>query len=684
MKLSRDWLSDFVDLTGISDELLAARMTEIGHAIEGIDRHGDDTVLDAEVTTNRIDAMSHFGMARELAAAFGRNLMPLASELADPAKGKDASRGSVRVSIHAPAMCRRYTALVIRGVTVKPSSEVIAQRLEAVGLRPINNVVDVTNYVMLALGHPLHAFDLARIEGRSIHVRAGLPGETMKSLDGAMRTITADTVVIADGRRAVALGGIIGGAESEISSSTRDVLLECAWFEPSAIRRTARRLGIRTDASYRFERRVDPDDTLAAIQYAADLIEHEAGGVREEPVDVIAGTSEPRRIVLRNDRLHEASAGAVGSGYALELFRRLGMAAESVGNGIAVTVPSYRGDIAEEMDLVEEVLRFYGIDKIPSSLPRLTTGDVRRNDMADAEDQARDVLAASGFTEVVTYSFIPATSNALFTDEPQLEISNALSENLAAMRLTLLPGLLETVVYNRGYGTRDGAFFEVGRIYRPAGGEGVGVEEAHRATLVLYGAVGSHWGDPKRQVDFFDAKGVVEQLARRFRADLQFEPSAFEWLQRGRQAVARVGDAMVATAGVLSSEVLSRFGIKAEILAAEIDLGVLAGTKSAWTIAPVSRYPGVPMVLGLLHSRELSYRRIVDAISSLAIPDLQEVGLRDRFVPDDNADEVKTTLGMWYQAFDRSLAQDDVAAAHQRLAARLAELLPVRVIGPAA
>jgi phenylalanyl-tRNA synthetase beta chain len=681
MKLSRDWLSDFVDLTGISDEVLAARMTEIGHAIEGMDKHGDDTVLDAEITTNRIDAMSHLGMARELAAAFGRSLMPLATELTTPPKSKGGSEGSVRIVIDAPEMCRRYTGLVIRGVTIKPSSQVIARRLEAAGLRPINNVVDITNYVMLALGHPLHAFDLALIADQTIHVRAGRPGEVLKSLDGEMRSITPGTVVIADGRRAVALGGIIGGAESEISASTRDILLECAWFEPASIRHAARRLGIRTDASYRFERRVDPNDGPAAIRYAAELIAIEAGGVREEPIDVLSAETAPKRIVLRNERLRESSAGSVGRGYALELFRHLGMAAESSGDGIAVTVPTYRGDIAEEMDLVEEVLRFYGIDKIPAALPRLTTGDVRRNAMADAEDEARDVLAASGFNEVVTYSFIPAASNALFTDEPQLEISNALSENLAAMRLSLLPGLLDTVVYNRGYGTRDAALFEVGRIYRRAGD---GVEEAHRASLVLYGSIGSHWGDPKRPFDFFDARGIVEQLAHRFRADLQFETSSFAWLRRGRQAVARMGERLVASVGFLAPEVLTRFGIKADVLTAEVDLGALAGSRSDWTIAPVSRYPGVPMVLGLMHSRDLSYQRIIEAIRGLEVPHLHELGLRDRFLPDDAADEVKTTLGMWYQAFDRSLAQDEVAIAHRKLALRLTELLPVRVIGPGA
>src|ERR1043165_3994635 len=237
MKLSRDWLSDYVDLSGLSDDELAQRFTEIGHAVESREAHGSDTVFDLEITTNRVDAMSHIGMARELAAALGR----VWSAAGTPPLDSGGTAAALQIRIDAPDMCRRYTAKVIRGITIKPSEPKIARRLEAVGLRPINNVVDATNYVMLALGHPLHAFDLDRLQGPAIVVRRGKAGETMRSLDNEMRKLDAETVVIADAAHAVGLGGIIGGAESEITASTKNVLLECAWFEPSFIRRTARR-----------------------------------------------------------------------------------------------------------------------------------------------------------------------------------------------------------------------------------------------------------------------------------------------------------------------------------------------------------------------------------------------------------------------------------------------------------
>src|SRR3954452_19948281 len=696
MKFSRQWLSDYVDLSDLSDDQLGVRLTEIGHAVEATEQHGDDTFFDLEITTNRVDAMSHIGMARELAAALGRST----KETSAAAFGATSSTPPT-IRIEAPEMCARYTGLVIRSIAVKPSSPVVARRLEEVGLRPINNIVDVTNYVMLALGHPLHAFDLDRVAGQTIIVRRGKPGETMKSLDGEMRKIDSDTVVIADAQRPVGLGGIIGGFESEITATTKNVLLECAWFDPSTIRRTARRLGLKTDASYRFERRVDPNDTLAVITEAARMIVESGGGTAEAPIDVVASEVTPKTIRLRTDKLHEASAGAVGIGYALDLFRRLGFAAEQVHDGLLVTVPTYRGDIFEEMDLVEEVLRFFGLNNIPAMLPRVTTGEVRREATDIAEDAIRDVLVGCGLSEVINYSFIRPEWNALVSDEKPIAISNALSEAIAAMRLSLLPGMLDTVVFNRSYGTRDGALFEVGRTYHRAGVASrepeveqkqrssdtrpptpeTRVIEPHRVAIVLYGSIGTFWGDAKRPVDFFDIKGIVEQVASKMHVDVTFAASDQQWLRSGKRATAWHGDRAIASVGFLSAELLQSFGIKGDVAVADIDVeAMIASSDSEWTMAPVARFPGVPMILALTHGRDLEYQRIVDAIRSLDVPYLHELGLRDRFVPAESDDVIKTTLGMWYQAFDRSLTQDEIAANHHQLATRLADLLPVKLL----
>jgi len=678
MKFSREWLSDYVDLSDLSDDQLGVRLTEIGHAVESTESHGSDTVFDLEITTNRVDAMSHIGMARELAAALGREANVGRTLQSDRRAGEPDLR-AIAIRIDAPEMCARYTALAIRGITVKPSSPLVTKRLEAVGLRPINNIVDITNYVMVALGHPLHAFDMDRVSGQTIIVRRGKAGETMKTLDGEMRKIDPDTVVIADAQHAVGLGGIMGGFESEITSSTRNVLLECAWFDPSIIRRTARRLGMKTDASYRFERRVDPNDTLAVISEAARMIVESGGGIAEAPIDVVAAEVKPKTIRLRATKLDEASAGSIGIGYALDLFRRLGFEAEQAHDGLLVTVPTYRGDIHEEMDLVEEVLRFFGLNNVPATLPRMTIGDVRREATDVAEDAIRDVLVGCGLSEAVNYSFIRPEWNTLITDETPIRITNALSEAIEAMRLSLIPGLLETVAFNRSYGTRDGGLFEVGRTYHRQTDNKV--REHHRIAIVLYGAIGTFWGDAKRAIDFFDIKGIVEQIAAKMRVDVTFSASDQRWLRSGKRATAWHGDREIASLGFLSSDVQQNFGIKGDVAVAEIDVeAIIASSNAEWTMAPVARFPGVPMILALTHARGLEYQRIIDTIRSFDVPHLHEVGLRDRFVPEGADDTIKTTLGMWYQAFDRSLTQEEVAAFQQNLASRLAAALPVKLL----
>jgi len=670
MKISRDWVTDYVDLHGLSDDEIAGRLTEIGHAVESVEVHGQDTVFEIEFTTNRIDAMSHQGIARELAAAFGRPLL----DRARPAL--DFTSGDVfPVTIEVPDLCSRYSALVIRGVTVGPSSLRIRTRLETVGLRPINNVVDITNYLMMATGHPLHAFDLDLLHERII-VRRGQQGEKFKSLDGLERVLDADTTVIADGRRSVAIGGIIGGANSEIHEKSRNVLLECAHFHPSAIRRTARRLGVLTDAAYRFERGVDPGNGPDVIAEAGALITEEAGGKAGQIVDVIAREIERPAVVLRAERLSAATGGVIGVGYALELFRRLSMKSRPVGDGLEVNIPSYRVDLLEEADLIEEVERFFGYNNIPAVLPRVPTGDVRHDPVRDAEDEVRDILVGCGLQEVVTYSFVPKQDQEWFSGETPIAITNALTEQIGSMRTMILPGLLRIAAFNRSYGNRDGALFEVGRTYHPVG---KGVEERNRVSILLFGSAGSHWGEQRRPFDYFDVKGIVEALAGRKHVQPTFHPESRPWLQPGQAAEARAGDGEVAIFGAISRDVLQHFEIKGEVFAAEINLRQLLEAARNWTMRGVSRFPGVPMVLQMTHAPDLPYSRIVDAIRSLNLPHLQEVGIRDRYVPPDS-NEVKTTLGLWYQSQERSLTQEEVTQIHQTLIEQSGARLPVKIV----
>ncbi|HVR44535.1 MAG TPA: phenylalanine--tRNA ligase subunit beta [Thermoanaerobaculia bacterium] len=670
MKISRDWLTDYIDLSGIDDDDLAGRLTAIGHAIDSVETRDGDTVLEVEFTSNRVDAMSHLGLARELGAALGREVrFPAADRL--PAAG-----GSVEVRIEAPELCDRYTAHLVHGVTVGPSSEKVRRRLEAVGLRPINNVVDATNYVMLALGHPLHAFDLRQVRGNRIVVRAGRDGEKFRTLDGEERTLDRETTVIADAERAVAIGGIMGGANSEIAADTKDVLLECAHFDPAAVRKAARRMGMKTDASYRFERGVDPADTILAVSLCADLIAAEAGGKRGDLVDEVARPVERRRITLRESRLRAMSDGHIGPDEVLDLLRRLGMEAERVEGGIDLVVPTWRGDVSEEIDLIEEALRFFGYDAVRSSLPRVTTGDMEHDEVAELEDRARELLVGAGLVETIGYAFIHPDQNLLFFEEEPLAVTNALTANISSMRLSMAPGLLATVAFNRSYGNRDGGVFEIGRTYHR--GE-AGAIERSKAGVVLFGQTGAEWGETRRAWDFFDLKGVVEELAGRLHVELSFEPVEARGMRPGAVAEVSAGERRIGIAGAVAREALEPFELKGEVWFAEIDLGALAESRGVWQMKPVSRFPGVPMVLAMMHPPELRFRTIVETIRSMNVPHLERIGLWDRFVP-PGGDEVKTALGMWYQAPDRSLTQEEIAARHEAIARGLAERLPVRIL----
>lgn len=673
MKISREWLGDYVDLTDLSDGEIAEKLTSIGHAVEAIEQHEGTAVFEIEFTTNRVDAMSHLGLARELSAAFGREMLTGTYDV-EPGVA-DPSVGSVPIAIDAPDLCSRYTGLVIEDVSVRPSSHRVQSRLEAVGVRPVNNIVDVTNYIMMAVGHPMHAFDRDKLSGPEIRVRRGGTDEKIKTLDGQDRKADEQTVVIADGARSVAFGGVMGGFDSEITGSTRNVLLESAHFAPSSIRATSRRLGLKTDASYRFERGVDPYDTVAAIEQAAEILLREAGGRRGAVIDAIAGTPVRRTIVLRSSTLETASAGRIGLGYALDLFIRLGMEPRAVADGVEVTVPGYRGDLSEETDLIEEILRFYGFDNVPAAMPRVTSGEVRRNPILELEETIRECLAGSGLAEVINYSFIHPARNAEFSDEPHLAIANALTENIASMRLSLIPGLLDNIAFNLSYGTRDGGIFEIGRTYHATGQE---VTEIPRVAIAMFGSTSPHWADPRRPFDYFDVKGVIEVIMDRLHVNAHFSPSDASWFRKGRGAVIEAGEARIGYVGLIAPEIARRFELKGEVIVAELDLGRIESARQAWQMKPVSRFPGIPMVLSMVHAPSLSVEQVLEKVRSLEIPFLEEIGVRDRYVP-ENGTDVKTTLGMWYQAADQSLAQEQVVEIHHRLAVRLGELLPVKI-----
>ncbi len=679
MRFDRDVLLQWLDPAPDAGRV-AERLTACGFTVELREPDRGGEAWEVEITTNRPDAMNHRGLAREAAVACGVGLTSL--EIRVQESGAPAAE-SVAVEIEAPELCSRYAARVIRGVHVGPSPAWLADRLERCGIRAVNNVVDATNYVLLELGHPLHPFDLERIGGARIVVRRAREGEVLETLDGIQRRLDPSVLVIADAGRPVALAGIMGGAASEISEGTTDVLLESAHFDPVTIRRAARRLGMHTEASHRFERGADPGAVRLAVDRAAQLIAELAGGeVAPGVVDLYPGRREPREVTFSLGRLERFAGMPIAGERALEILEGLGFAPRREGDAVRVTVPSWRVDVELPEDLYEEVIRHVGYDTVPAALPVLPTTPGSRARAWEVADRARAAAVAAGLEEVVTYAFIAPEDDAgaqgwpLCPGEP-LPLENPLARTQGTMRRSLVPGLLRGVRGTLARGETDVRAFEQGRAFALRDGRPVEVE---RLALALAGSVGS-W-DRTAAVDFLDLKGVVEELLERLGTGAaRWEPLECGWLAGGEAAVARDAEgAALAALGRVADAVAERLELRAPVYVAELDLERV-GPERARAFVPLPRHPGIVADLTVEHDRELAFAELEGAVRELADELVREVRLVARYsgrnVP---AGRVRTTLRLLYRASDRSLTQEEVNERQEALRAALAGRLGVTLV----
>ncbi len=487
MEFSLAWLAEYVSLPADAQELARA-LTAAGLAVEGFRAHGEDTVLDVDITTNRPDCMNHFGLAREISVILGH---PLRRPPASPAEGPEPVGDAVRVAIEDFEGCPRFAARVVRGVRIGPSPDWLKARLESIGLRPINNVVDVTNFILWELGQPLHAYDLEKLAGAALTARRARAGERLTTLDGQERELDPEILVIADAERPVGLGGVMGGLDSEVTDATRDVVIEGAHFDRRRVRAAAKRFGMHTDASHRFERGADPEICAEAVTRAAALIAEVAGGT------VLAGAwdeRDPGRSWHRHGRLDlarlDAFAGAeIAAADAERWLTGLGFGVDRVdrpGSGIwRVTVPSWRyydfqprPEPPHEVypqDLYEEVLRMYGIDRIPAALPGIPGSDAPKPEYQIRRERARDQLAASGYVETVHFAFLDPARDAAFPslrpDAKPLRLANPLSEQYSVLRRSLVPNLVETARFNQRRGLAAVRMFEIATVFYEAARE---------------------------------------------------------------------------------------------------------------------------------------------------------------------------------------------------------------------
>ncbi len=653
-----------------SAEQAARALTARGLTVDATRSEGDDVIFDVDVPANRPDCLGHLGIARELSAAFG---VPLAPPQA-PARGAGGSVGdALRVQIDAPELCGRYTARLVRGVTVGASPAWVTQRLAACGLHSINNVVDVSNLVLLHTGHPIHTFDFAKVREGILRVRRARSGESLESLDGAQRSLDPDMLVIADATHVTALAGVIGGRESQIVPETRDVLIEAAWFLPRSIRATARRLGLHTDASHRFERGVDPEGVVAAQDLAVRWLAELAGGSpMEGTIDARGQAPDPAPpLRFRAERVrlllgYEPSRVEIED--ALTALRIPHSQSDASGV-LAVSAPSWRVDLEREADLVEEVARHLGYDRIPARLPLVGAATAPRQEAHEAMERSRDLLSQLGFHEAFCYSMTGAGEDDPFVPAGSpgaLELANPLAAPMGSLRRSLLAGLVRAADLNLRRGTRDVRLFEVGGVFL-ARQPGELPYEPLRVGVVWTGSARPrHWSGTVPEVGLPEIAGIVETILESVAEGARLhreEPDAAGMLagfQPGSGAQWRASQASgppVAWAGALHPDVSAALGIDAPLYLAEVDLDrLLALPRHASSFRPLPRVPSTSRDLSLVLPRSLPFARIREVLESVPSPAPVEWEVTDRYEGAPlAADEVSLTVRGILQPLDRTL-----------------------------
>ena len=666
MKVPVSWMREFVD---VPDEpaRVAARLALCGFEVASV----EGGTMDFEITANRPDCLSVYGLAREAATAFDLDLKP-----ADSRPFETKGPASIPVSI-GDAGCGRY-ALAVADVTVGPSPSWLAERLTAAGVRPINNIVDVTNYVMLETGQPLHAFDVSRLAGPEIRVRRARAGETLSTLDGQSRKLDETMLVIADRDRAVAIAGVMGGAPTEVSSSTNKIALESAWFLPASVRATSKKLGLKTEASARFERGADPTAPVRALKRAISLLEQiEAGKLAGGISDVNPRRFEPRTVTVARGHIARLLGDSVPDEQIVRILTKLGFELEATPEGCLATVPAFRVDVAREADLIEEVGRHWGFGRIPPTFPALQTLPRPMSPAVARDRRLRGVLCGAGLQEACTFTFIEreAASAFLAPGTEPVAIANPLSEKFAVLRPSLLPGLLDALVYSRRRETDDVRLFESGSVFVSTG-------ESPRVAWVLAGSRDTHWSESAATVDVFDSTGIAQLIGDAFGVTVDARPATgLPWFVPGRSAELVVNDngsqEVIGMAGEIVPSIASARGLaQGAVVAGEINHAALAkrAIQTVSTIQPLPRFPSIVRDISIIVSDRLPAADVRGTIRSNAPPTLVSVREFDRYqgkgVPDGS---VSMAVRLTFRDPDRTLTDAEVKQAVEAIVTALGQ-----------
>jgi len=693
MLISYNWLRELTG-TALTPGELRERLTMVGLAIDAVEEIEGDSVLDVEVPSNRPDCLSHIGIAREVAVIDKSKVQSPKSRVFN-AERKASEFTSVE--INDPELCPRYAARIVRGVKIGPSPEWLMKRLGEIGQRPINNVADITNYVLHETGQPLHAFDLSTLAEHRIVVRRANAGEKLKTLDGVERQLDPEMLVIADAVVPVALAGIMGGLDSEISESTTDVLIESAYFNPDSVRRTARKLGMDTEASRRFERGADCENVLNAQARCVELICQIAGGVAtEDVIDLYPVPSPARRVKFRPARVESLTSVQVHESEMTRILLALGFAGGDANpeGSQSFVVPSWRVDVSVEEDLIEEVVRHVGYDKIASELPPSNmSGEYQPTETS--RRRLRSALQSQGFDEAISFSFIDAANDGLFElipshggevgNETLVSLNNPILEGATRMRPTLLPGLLEAVRHNLNHGNRNVSLYEIGRVFAgsmaSSGSSELPIElpiERDALALIAHGGARSEGhAEAQRELDFYDLKGALEAaLSAMNLGPLKVTMADFKHLRAGQSAQLALGDgSAIGSIGRLSESIASSYKFRQPVYLAEVDLTALLGSAARQVrYKPLPRFPSVVRDVTLLVGRDVAFADLLAAADSRDVTDYAGTKLVGTYegknIPEGNR---SVTLRIEYRSSEGTLRDETVEERHRSLVDSLVE-----------
>jgi phenylalanyl-tRNA synthetase beta chain len=649
-----------------------------------------DYVLEIELTPNRADCLSMVGIAREVAALYDTHVtLPSINVVED---GEDVEK-FVRVAVEVPEFCPRYTARYVSNISIQPSPLWLRRRLELAGIRSINNVVDVTNYILLEWGQPMHAFDYTLLDKGKIIVKKAAAGEKFFTLDNKERVLDEDTLMICDSSKSVALAGIMGGLNTEVTDNTSTLLLESAYFHPHNISRTSRKLGIKSESSLRFEKGIDPESVVLALNRAAQLVAELANGkVSPGLIDVCSlDLSQPSKVTVNPQRVNRILGTTISPAPMVNYLERLGVTIDSQDQEkIVVSIPSYRRDLKEEIDLVEEIARLHGYEKIPETLPSLGISEEKGKTSFYQEAEVRSLLSNNGFFEVITYSFIsPEMIKALnIPDDHSLRryisISNPLSKDQSVMRTTLLPGLLSTVVTNHNHKNMDLKIFEMGKVFFQEEKRPLSKEKFMLSGLICGLRGEEAWNNLPEQLDFYDLKGFLENIFHvlslknvSFRLD-----KAIPYFHPGLSSRIMIGEDLVGVIGEIHPHVLDYLEISKKIFVFEVDFGKIihyCNKKEKWA-KPLPKFPSVSRDCALIVDEGISCQTIVEAVVSARGKFLQDIKVFDLYQGEPIPDGKKSlAFRMIFQAPDRSLTDEEVNAFFEKILSHLKNKMEIEL-----